>query len=384
MARSNHKYNIKELAIAVVIWEAIFWAAFFSLYFYMADVTAFRYENEYMLWGLCIIPLLVLGYFMILQWKNKSLNKLAEDKLLAYLTSPISSFKAFTKFFMFRNGLAFLILALANPQYGKGKSTMVAEGIEIMFALDISNSMRALDLDPERDRLSIAKMAIDRMLHNLHGDKVGIMVFAGDAYLQVPITGDYRAVRMFMQTIRPEMMTNQGTDIAHVIDESIKNFDMDNGVNKAIIIMSDGEDHEGNAEEMAKSAYENNIIVNTVGMGTNNETPIPEYKDGKIIGLKKDHNGNTVYTKINEDMLMGIAHAGGGSYTRAEGSFVNMEGLMEEIRKIEKTEMESSLYTDYDDQYQWFLGIGLLLLMVEFLFTERRSGVIHKLQEYEV
>ena len=384
MQVSQHKYNIKELAIAVVIWEAIFWTGFFSLYFYMSDVTIFRYENEHMLWGLALIPLIVVGFFVTMKWKNKTLNQLAEDKLLTYLTVPISTIKTFIKFFMFRNGLAFLILALANPQYGKGKSSMVAEGIEIMFALDISNSMRALDLDPERDRLSIAKMAIDRILHNLHGDKVGIMVFAGDAYLQVPITGDYRSVRMFMQTIRPEMMTNQGTDIAHVIDESIKNFDMNNGVNKAIIIMSDGENHEGNAEEMAKSAYDNNIIVNTVGMGTNNDTPIPEYENGKIIGLKKDENGNTVYTKINEEMLISIAQAGGGSYTKAEGSFVNMEGLMKEIRKIEKTEMESSLYTDYDDQYQWFLGIGLLLLIGEFLFTERRSGVIHKLQEYEV
>lgn len=384
MATSEHKYHIKELAIAVIIWEAIFWTAFFSLYFYLQDVEAFRYENEFMLWGLCLVPITVLGFFVVLRWKNKSLNTLAETRLLPYLTSPLSTLKTFAKFFFYRNGLAFLILALANPQYGKGKSTAVAEGIEIMIALDISNSMRALDLDPERDRLSIAKMSIDRMLHKLHGDKVGILVFAGDAHLQVPVTGDYRAVRMFMQSIRPEMMTNQGTNISLAIDESIKNFDMNNGVNKAIIIMSDGEDHEGSAEEMASAALENNIMVNTVGMGTTNETPIPEYKDGRIVGLKKDDRGNTVYTKINEEMLMNIAQAGGGSYTRAEGSFVNMEGLMESIRQIEKTEMETSMYTDYDDQYHWFLGIGLLLLIAEFLFTEKRSGVVHKLQAYEV
>ena len=384
MSISIHKYNIKALAFAVVIWEVIFWTIFFSVYFYMAEVGDFRYENEYLLWGLCLVPIIVLGFFSVLSWKNKTLNNLAQDRLLKYITSPISTFKTYFKFFLFRNGIAFLIVALANPQYGKGKSTMVAEGIEIMIALDISNSMRALDLDPERDRLTIAKMSIERLLHKLHGDKVGIMVFAGDAYLQVPITGDYRAVRMFMQSIRPEMMTNQGTDIAHVIDESIKNFDMDNGVNKAIIVMSDGEDHEGDPEAMARSAYEHNIIVNTVGMGTNNETPIPDYKDGKIIGLKKDGQGNTVYTKINEDMLMSIAQAGGGSYTRAEGSFVNMEGLLTEIKKIEKTEMESTMYTDYDDQYHWFLAIGLFLLAIEFLLTERRSGFVHKLQEYEV
>ncbi|MEO9532746.1 MAG: VWA domain-containing protein [Crocinitomicaceae bacterium] len=383
MSDSTHKYHIKELAIAIIIWEVIFWAIFFSVYYYLQDLNNFRYENEHMLWGLCLVPLVVLGYFVLLKWKNKSLRNLAAEKLLPYLTAPVSTLKSFTKFFLFRNGLAFLILAMANPQYGKGKSSMVAEGIEIIFAIDISNSMRALDLDPTRDRLTVAKMSIDRMLHSLHGDKVGIVVFAGDAHLQVPVTGDYRAVRMYMQSIRPEMMTNQGTDIGHAIDKCIQSFDMENGVNKTIIIMSDGENHEEAAEEMAQAAYENKIIVNTVGMGTENETTIPEVKNGQIVGLKKDYNGQTVYTKINEDMLLSVAQAGGGSYTRAEGNFVNLEGLLEEIKKIEKTEMESSLYTDYDDQYHWFLAVGLIFILAEFLFTERRSGVVYKLQEYD-
>ena len=150
------------------------------------------------------------------------------------------------------------------------------------------------------------------------------------------------------------MMTNQGTSIGLAIDKAIQSFDMENGVNKAIIVMSDGEDHEGDADVMAQSAYDMNIIVNTVGMGTNNETPIPEYENGKIVGLKKDMTGNTVFTKLNEEMLVNISQIGGGRYTRAEGNYVNLEGLMEEIKKIEKTEMESSLYSDYEDQYHWF------------------------------
>ena len=383
MSENSFKYHIKELAIAVVIWEVIFWGAFFSLNFYLQNVENFRYENEDMLWGLCLIPLVVLGYFVIWKWKNKSLRLLANEKLLKYLTAPVSTVKSFFKFFFYRNAIAFLILALANPQYGKGNSKAVAEGIEVIIALDISNSMRALDLDPSRDRLTIAKMSIDRLLGQLHGDKVGIVVFAGDAHLHIPVTGDYRAIKMLIQSIRPEMMTNQGTDIALAIDKCIQSFDMENGVNKAIIIMSDGESHEGGAEEMASAALENNIIVNTVGMGTDNETTIPEMKDGRISGLKKDENGQTVYTKINEAMLLAVAQAGGGSYTRAEANYVNMEGLLENIKKIEKTEMETKLYTDYDDQYHWFLGLGLIMILFEFLFTEKRSGVFHKLQEYE-
>ncbi|MBD3636934.1 MAG: VWA domain-containing protein [Crocinitomicaceae bacterium] len=384
MAVSVHKYNIKHILIAVIIWEVIFWSIGVSLYYYMSDLENFRFENEYILCGLALIPIVALGYLVVLNWKNKTLSQLASDKLLRYLTAPVSEVKSYFKFFLFRNALAFLILALANPQYGKGRNEMVAEGIEIMIALDISNSMRALDLDPNRDRLTVAKMSIDRFLRSLHGDKVGILVFAGDAFLQVPLTADYRAIKMFLQTISPDMMTNQGTSIGLAIDKCIQSFDMENGVNKAIIVMSDGEDHEGDAEAMARSANEMNIIVNTVGMGTQNETPIPEYKNGEMVGLKEDAYGKTVYTKLNEEMLVNIAQIGGGTYVRAEGNYVNLEGLMEEIRKIEKTEMESSLYSDYEDQFHWFLALGLVLLFIEFFITENRSGFVHKLQEYDI
>lgn len=379
MSKSTHIYRFKGITIAVILWELLFWASFFSLGYYLQQIENFRFENEFALWGLLILPLIVLGYLVKIKWKNKALRQLANTHLLPYLTAPVSSIKSFFKWFALRNAVALLIIALANPQYGKGKSVMAAEGIEIMIALDISNSMRALDLDATKDRLTVAKLSIDRLLHSLHGDKVGVIVFAGDAHLQIPMTNDYRALRMFLPNIRPEMMTNQGTDIALAIDKAIQSFDMNNGVNKAIIVMSDGESHEGNAEEMAQAAYENQIIVNTVGMGTANPTTIPEVENGRITGLKKDNQGNTVYTQINEEMLLNIAQAGGGSYTRAEGNFVNLEGLTEEIRKIEKTEMESALYTDYEDQYQWFLTIGFALLLIEFLITERKNNFVQKL-----
>ncbi|MCB9225519.1 MAG: hypothetical protein H6582_15170, partial [Crocinitomicaceae bacterium] len=175
---SEYKYHIKQIAIAVIAWEVVFWAVGVSLFYYMQGEESFQFENQYFLWGLLLIPLIILGYLVLLDWKNSKLGQLAPNNLLRYLTSPVSNFKSFYKFFFFRNAIAFFIIALANPQYGKGKNLMVSEGIEIMIALDISNSMRALDLDPERDRLSIAKMSIDRFLRTLHGDKVGIVVFA--------------------------------------------------------------------------------------------------------------------------------------------------------------------------------------------------------------
>lgn len=382
MELNPHKYDFKNLLISVLIWEVAFWLLFFSLFFYMQDVEAFQFENSELLYLLLVVPLLVLGYFSVIQWKNKKLDSLADARLLKYLTFPVSNAKSFMKYFLFRNGIVFLILALANPQYGQGKNKAVAEGIEIMIALDISNSMRALDLDPKLDRLQIAKLSIERLLNSLHGDKVGVVIFAGDAFVQVPLTNDYSAAKMFLYSVRPEMMTNQGTDIGLAIEKCMKSFDMTNGINKAIIVMSDGEDHEGNPEEVAKGAYENNVVISTVGMGTTRETTIPDYKNGKINGLKKDENGKTVLTKLNAAMLKSVAAAGGGRYVEAEGTYVNLEGLMDVIREIEKTEMESALYTDYEDQYQWFLGIGLLLLFLEFFLTEKRSGIVHKLQEY--
>lgn len=383
MEQNHYKYDLRNLVIATLIWEAIFWLVYFSLSYYLENESdAFQYEHPEYLWGFFIIPVVVFGYFNLVQWKNKAFRKLADQRLLQYITYPVSTLKSFFKFFFFRNAIAFLILALANPQYGQGKNKAVHEGIEIMIALDISNSMRALDLDSKMDRLQVAKLSIEQLLSNLHGDKIGLVIFAGDAFVQLPLTADYRSAKMFLNTIRPEMMTNQGTDIGLAIDKCIKSFDMENGVNKAIIVMSDGEDHEGNPEAVAKGAYDHKIIVSTVGVGTTRETPIPNYEDGQIRGLKKDENGKTVLTKLNVDMLRSIASAGHGRYVQAEGTYINLEGLLEAVKGIEKTEMESVLYVDYQDQYQWFLAIGLLFLLLEFALTEKRSGIVHKLQEY--
>ncbi|WP_084274452.1 vWA domain-containing protein [Crocinitomix catalasitica] len=382
MDQPKHQYNLKTILGSVLIWEVVFWLAFVGLYFYLIEqVDAFRFENKPFLWAMLIVPVLILGFSLILIWKNKVFKRLADARLLSHLTQPISSTKSFWKFFFLRNAIVFLIIAFANPQYGKGETKAVSEGIEIMIALDISNSMRALDLDPKRDRLKLAKMAIEKVLGSLHGDKVGIVLFAGDAFVQVPLTVDYGLAKMFLSSVRPEMMSNQGTAIGLAIEKCMASFDFENGINKSIIIISDGEDHEDVAIEAAKFAYEDNVIISTVGMGKLTGTPIPDYQNGRIVGMKKDFEGNTVTTKLNEKMLQDIAASGGGEYTRAQGSYVNLNGLLESIRKIEKTELESKLYTDYKDQFQWFLGLGLICLLSHLLISERRSGVIYKLQK---
>ena len=383
MEWGNYTYKEKLIWLAVLAWEALFWGFFFWVFFYMKNnVEAFQFEQEDWLYFLAIIPVYTLSFLLLLRWKNDRLNKLATSRLLSYLTIPVSSFKTFLKYFLFRNGLALLILALANPQYGKGTNKAKAEGVEIMICLDISNSMRALDLDRKRSRLDIAKMAVDQLLTKLHGDRIGLIVFAGDAFVQVPVTNDYRAARIFINSISPEMMTNQGTAIGTAIDKAMTSFDMQNGVDKAIIVMSDGEDHIGGTEEAVKRATENGIRISTVGVATIKESPIPDVQKGKIIGLKKDDAGKTVYTKLNEPMLMEIAEMGGGSYTRAEGTYINLAGVLEDIRTLEAKEIDSKSYVEYEDQYQILLFLGVLLLLVEMVISEKRSGLIHKIQEY--
>ena len=383
--KNIYTYSLKAIVLSILAWEVVFWGIFISLYFYLTDqVDAFRLENPELMWLFLIIPVFIGGFLWSLKWKNKAIDRMADQKLVPYLIQPISSLKTFIKYFLIRNALAFLIIALLNPQYGRGKQKAVSEGIEIMIALDISNSMRALDLDQEKSRLDIAKLSIERLLNNLHGDKVGIIIFAGNAFVQVPLTTDYRTAKMFLSSVTPEMMSNQGTDIAAAIRTALDNFDFENGVNKAIIVMSDGEDFEGDAVQAAMEAKEKGVMVSTVGMGTTKGTVIPDYRNGKRIGLKKDDKGNTVMTHLNQDMLMQIAQAGGGSFTMAQGTYVNLYGLLDSIKNIDKKELESQLYTDYEDQFQWFIGIGLLFLFASFFFGTKRSGLIHKLQDYEI
>lgn len=381
MTTRRHTYRLKALVTAVALWELLFGAAFIGLNNFLDRVDGFQYERPSMLWGLLLIPLWTAGYLLALKWKNNAIRRFASLRLRPFLLPPVSALKTFLKYLLFRNGLFLLLIALANPQYGKGKNTAVAEGIEILLALDVSNSMRALDLHPQKDRLTVAKLSIDRLLHKLRGDKVGIVVFAGDAYVHVPLTSDYRAIRLFLSTIRPEMMTHQGTAIGRAIAKCIASFDKENGINKAIVLLSDGEDHEEKAVEMARSAREQQIVVSTVGMGTLGEVPIPEYRNGRITGLKKTADGQPVLTTVNEEMLLQVARAGGGAYTRAQGDFVNLEELLATVRKIEKTTIAATHYTDYEDRYDWLLAVGLVLVVADFFVTERRPVRGNRIKE---
>jgi Ca-activated chloride channel family protein len=265
-----------------------------------------------------------------------------------------------------------VILSLANLQSGARMEEVKREGIDIFIAIDVSNSMMAEDIAP--NRLERSKQAISRLIDKLEGDRIGIIVFAGKAYIQLPITTDYAAARLFLSTINTEIVPSQGTAIGEAIEIAMKSFDQNNR-NKAIVIISHGEDHEENAADLAKEASKAGINVFTIGMGLAEGAPIPILNEyGKKTGFRKDRNGNTVVTKLNEDMLQKIAQSGNGSYVRANNTRSGLETIFSEINKLEKSEIDSKIFTDYEDRFQWFILLAILFLVVELFTTARKRN----------
>ncbi len=372
-------YRFRLLTLAVLLTEIVFWSVAVSIWFYLHhNVPEFRFENTTLLYGMFFVPLTGLIYLLAIRWKNKALRRFGDEKLLPALSGGVSSLKSFARFFLFRQALALLVIAAANPQYGKTKKEAIASGIDLMIAIDVSNSMQARDMSGDQDRLRLARLAIEKLIGKLHGDRIGLVVFAGEAYTQLPITSDYSAARLFLSGISTGMVTSQGTAIGRAIETCMEAFGTQEGNHKAIIIISDGENHEDDAVGAAKAAAEKGVIVNTVGMGSPAGAPIPLFENGRRVGVKRDREGNTVITRLNETMLKDIARAGNGSYIKASGTNLGLEQLLKELSKIEKNQYDTDTYTDYEDQFRIFLGVAILLLLLESLILERRSRWIEK------
>ncbi len=380
---SNHsKYQFNTLSgiISILITELIFWLIALLCFRYISlNVEEFRFEHPNLLWLFLFIPFYIIIWIYNRKWKNNALLKYSSLKLLPNLFNGISNTRSIIKFILFKIGLSFIIIAMANPQYGENEREVQSKGIDIMIALDVSKSMLADDLIKGHSRLSIAKKGISKLIKNLHGDQIGIVVFAGDAYKQLPITPDYQVANMFLKNIETQMISSQGTDIGNAIEKCVSSFNYERETNKSIIVISDGEDHEGNGAIAAREANENGIIINTIGMGTSKGVPIPVIRNGKAIGIKKDKDNQTVLTKLNEKMLIDIANEGDGIYSRAKGMNIGIESIIKRIDTIEKSTLNVDRYTSYDDQYQLFLTIGIILLLIDFLINEKRGEIDNKL-----
>lgn len=373
--QKTYRYNLRYFLVAFAVIEIIFWGIIALFWFYISEnEPSFRFEHKWVLYvGAVIIPILIGYHFYLKWWRNKTLNNYADERLLEYLTKGFSTLKGILKYTLLRFGLASLVIAAANPQYGLKEREIVTKGVDIMIAVDVSYSMNAEDLVVGKSRLDIAKKNISKLIDQLHGDQIGLVIFAGDAFKQLPITPDYNVAKMFLDIVEPDLITKQGTDIGAAIQTCADSFDPNDPTQKVIIVFSDGEDHEAAGIQKAKEVSEQNVVVHTIGMGTTKGEPIPMFKNGKKVGFKTDQEGNTVLTHLNEDNLIDIANAGGGSYTRAQGYNVGLDGLIAQLNSMDKSELNKDKYMAYDDHFQIFLLIGLILVLLDAMLTENKG-----------
>lgn len=333
----------------------------------------FRFANEIWLYALMAIPVLILIFWMNSRWRKGVLAKLGDAKILENLIPTFSKVLPRWKRFLFLLGLTFLLIGMANPQIGTKYEEVKREGFELMICLDVSNSMLAEDLTP--NRLERAKQAISRLVDRLKNDKIGVIVFAGDAYIQLPMTVDHSAAKLFLRSIDTDIVPAQGTAIGKAIELASNSFSANTKANKSIIVITDGENHEDDALEQAAAAVESGITVHTIGIGSLDGTPIPMYKRGQMLGYRKDREGNTVVTKLNETMLQQIAASGEGTYVRANNSRTGLNALMDELEGMERDEYDSKMFTSYEDRFQYFVAVALLLLLIELLLPSRKLKV---------
>ena len=341
----------------------------------------FRLENTQFLYAFGVLPILLILFIIMNQWKKKALKKFGSISIIKQLMPTVSKRKPVLKFILILLMFSFLIIGILNPQIGSKLEEVKREGADLIIALDVSNSMKAEDLSP--NRLERAKQAMSKLIDKLEGDRIGIVVFGGEAYVQLPITTDYAAAKLFLGTIDTDIIPSQGTAIGKAIDVSIDAFGKDIGKNKAIVIITDGENHEDDAVKAAQAAAEKGIFVHTIGMGSVNGSPIPTYKNNFQTGYRKDKDGNTIVTKLNEPALQQVAAAGNGIYVRASNSEAGLNNILTEVKKMEKRQFESKMYTDYEDRFQYFIAIALLLSITELLISEQKSKWIEKLNLFE-
>ena len=336
-----------------------------------------KFEDPTYFWLLWIIPLMAVIRIVTIWQRRKLLHKIGDAALLKQLMPDVSKARREWKFALLMAAIALIVIMLARPQMGSKVSNDKRNGIETIIAIDISNSMLARDVVPSR--LDKSKMLVENLVDNFTNDKIGLVVFAGDAFVQLPITSDYVSAKMFLQSIAPSLISTQGTDMARAINLASSSFTQQQGVGRAIILITDGEDHEGGAEEAAKAARKKGINVFILGIGSTKGAPIP-VGQGEYM---KDGSGNVVMSALNEQMCREVAQAGSGTYIHVDNSTDAQEKLNAELSKLQKGETQSVVYSEYAEQFQAFCVLVLLLLTVEACLLEVKNPLFRNVRLFK-
>jgi Ca-activated chloride channel homolog len=337
----------------------------------------FLLEDKTYLWLLIGIPVIVLLYALVVFWQKKTQRKFADKELLDKLSPNRSTGKQVLKIILLCLALASFVIALVNPQFGTKLETVKREGVDVVFAVDVSKSMLAEDIAP--NRLEKSKQLVTQIINNLASDRVGIIAYAGSAFPQLPITTDYAAAKMFLQNMNTDMLSSQGTAIREAIELSQTYFNDAEQTNRVLFLISDGEDHEGNIEGIAEEAAKKGIRIVTIGVGTTKGGPIPEKRRGITQSYKKDNSGETVITRLNEGTLQEIAAAANGKYIDGRVTSQVVDEVTEILQNMDKKEFESQQIAEYKSQFQWFLGLGMLFLLLDILLLERQTAWLKRL-----
>jgi Ca-activated chloride channel family protein len=336
----------------------------------------FRFAQPDMLYLLLLVPVLIVIWIFGNRSRKAARERFAEPVMVRRLSPDYSSGRMAAKFLVRLLAFIFAVLTIARPQFGSRLEEAKREGVEVIIALDVSNSMLATDIKPSR--LERAKQAIAQLVDQLRNDRIGLILFAGDAYTQIPITNDYLSAKMFLESAGPDAVSKQGTAIGSAIDLGIRSFTPESDKSRALIIITDGENHEDNALEEAKLAAEKGIVIHTIGIGSPDGSPIPVNIDGRTDYLK-DRDGNTVITKLDEKGLQEIASVTGGRYVRANNTSLGLNEIYNDIGRMKKSEVNTVMYTEYNDQFLIPAVITLLLLITDILITDRRNHLIRRL-----
>lgn len=337
-----------------------------------------QFDEKIYFYLLAIVPVMVLAFLLLQIWKKKTQRRFADSKLLKRLAPDRSSFKSTLKLILFLLGLSFLVLGLVNPKIGTKLETVKREGVDIVFALDVSKSMLAEDIAP--NRLEKGKRIVSEIINQLASDRIGIIAYAGQAYPQLPITTDYGAAKMFLQSMNTDMLSSQGTAIDAAIDLASTYYDDTQQTNRILFIVSDGEDHsESSTAAAVEKATQNGIRIFTIGVGKEKGAPIPIKRNGIVESLKKDNEGEVVITKLNEPILIEIAERGNGEYIDGSSTEKAVEYIKEQLDRMDKTEFEAKQYAEYKDQFQWFLAAGFLFLFLDIFVLDRKTQWLKKL-----
>lgn len=335
----------------------------------------FRFAHPIYLYLLAILPVLTIFYLYVVITGKRAIKRFGDPMLVLQLTPEVSRKRERLKFWLLFMSIAVTIFMIAGPQFGSKLETVKRQGVEIMICLDVSNSMMAEDIQP--NRLEKAKQMLSRMTDSFTDDKVGLIVFAGDAFTQLPITSDYISAKMFMSSITPSMISTQGTAIGAAINLAMRSFTPNENSGKTILLITDGENHEDDPVKAAAAAAEKGMNVNIVGIGLPKGAPIPLDNGNDYM---RDGNGNIVITQLNEQMCQEIAAAGKGIYVRADNTNSALRALQSEINKMDKAELESKVYSEYDERFQTLAWIVLILLILEYLILERKNRIFRKIK----